>query len=168
VGRRNGDQRGHWAVASSVPQSGRRHGLPHYHHTAVDSRHVEVERAAAGNYLTRRADWPARNGAGRRCDGTSVVAPSGPPSGRRHGVCAARGSADAVEDALPHSEARDQEAAKRRTSDVPSGRDAGAACIGEVSFSQRFGDAQDGGDMPRLRGPKRSTRWRKCSDGVLV
>jgi len=32
VGRRNGDQRGHWAVASSVPQSGRRHGPPHYHH----------------------------------------------------------------------------------------------------------------------------------------
>ena len=59
VGRRNGDQRGHWAVASSVPQSGRRHGLPHYHHTAVDSGHVEVERAAAADYLTRRAGWPA-------------------------------------------------------------------------------------------------------------
>ena len=28
-------------------------------HTAVDSRHVEVERAAAADYLTRRAGWPA-------------------------------------------------------------------------------------------------------------
>jgi hypothetical protein len=58
-GRRNGDQRGHWAVASSVPQSGRRHGPLHYHHSAVDSRHVEVERAGAAGYLTRRGGWPA-------------------------------------------------------------------------------------------------------------